>query len=67
MFELCLFADDICQLAPNAIGLQQMLDVCFNISIRNDIMFNPVKSVCVALQHKKSKLFCPNVTLDNNV
>ena len=26
-----------------------------------------MKSACVAFQPKKSKLFCPNVTLDNNV
>ena len=26
-----------------------------------------VKSVCVALQPRKNKLFCPNVTLDNIV
>ena len=44
-----------------------MLDVCFNFSICNDIIFNPVKSVYIAFQPKKSKLFCPNVTLDNNV
>ena len=62
-----IYADDICLLAPSAIGLQQMLDVCLNFSICNDIIFNPVKSVCIAFQPKKSKLFCPNVTLDNNV
>ena len=61
-----IYADDICLLAPSAIGLRQMLDVCCNFSICNDIMFNPVKSVCIAFQPKKSKLFCPNVTLDNN-
>ena len=44
-----IYADDICFLAPSAIGLQQMLDVC------------------VAFQPKKSKLFSPNVRLDNNV
>ena len=58
-------------MAPSAIGLQQMLDVlvCLNFSICNDIIFNPVKSVCIAFQPKKRKLFCPNVTLDrsNNV
>ena len=59
--------DDICILAPSAIGLQQMLDVCFNFSICSDIIFNPVKTVCVAFQPKKSNLFCTNVTLDNNV
>ena len=44
-----------------------MLDVCFNFSICNDIIFNPEKFVCIAFQFKKSKLFCPNVTLNNNV
>ena len=62
-----MYADDICLLAPSAIGLQEVLDVCFNFCICNDIIFNPVKSVCVAFQPKKSKLFCHNVTLDNNV
>ena len=62
-----IYGDDICLLAPSAIGLQEMLDVCFNISICDDIIFNPVKYVCVAFQPKKSKLFGPNVTLDNNV
>ena len=51
----------------SAIGQQQMLDVCFNFSICNDIIFYPVKSVCVAFRPKKSKLFSPNVTLDTNV
>ena len=59
-----IYADDICLLAPSTIGLQQMLNVCFNFSICNDITFNPVKSVCVPFQPKKSKLFCPNVRLD---
>ena len=63
-----IYVDDICLLASSAIGLQQMLDVCFNLSIIcNDTIFNPVKSECVAFHSKKSKLFCPNVTLDNNV
>ena len=52
-----IYADDIYHLAPSAIGQQQMLDVCFNFSIRNDIIFNPVKSACFAF----------HVTLDNNV
>ena len=62
-----IYVDDICLLAPSAIGLQQMLDVCINFSICNDIILNPVKSVFVAFQPKKSKVFCPYVTLDNNV
>ena len=42
-----LYSDDICIMAPSAIGLQNMLDVCFDFSLRNDNIFNPVKSVCV--------------------
>ena len=49
------------------LAYNKLLDVCFNLSIRNYIIFNPVKSICVAVQPRKRKLFCPNVTLDNNV
>ena len=62
-----MYADDICLMAPSAIGLQKMLDVCFDFSLRNDIMFNPVKSVCVTFKPKNSKLSCPSVRLDNNI
>ena len=44
-----MYSDDICLLVPSAIGLQRMLDLCFDFSIRNDIKFNPTKSVCIVL------------------
>ena len=44
-----------------------MLDVCFDFSLRNDIMFNPVKSVCVTFKPKNSKLSCPSIRLDSNI
>ena len=47
-----MYADDICLLGPSAIGLQRMLDVCFDFSIRNDIKFNPIKSKCIVLKLK---------------
>ena len=50
-------ADDICLLAPNDIDLQRMLGVCLNFSIREDIKFNPIKSVCVVFKSKSSKLY----------
>ena len=46
---------------------KKMLDVCFDFSLRNDIMFNPVKSVCVTFKCKNSKLSCPSVRLDSNI
>ena len=62
-----MYADDICLLAPSAIGLQRMLDLCFDFSIRNDIKFNPIKSVCIVFKPKNNKLYCPNVRLDLNI
>ena len=47
--------------------LAKMLDVCFDFSLRYDIMFNPVKSVCVTFKPKDSKLSCPRVRLDSNI
>ena len=63
-----MYADDICLMAPSAIGLQKMLAVCFDFSLRNDmIMFNPVKSVRVTFKPKNSKLSCQSVRLDCNI
>ena len=59
-----MHSDDICLLALSAIGLQRILDVCFNFSIRNDIMFNPIKSVCVVLKSKSNKLYYSTVSSD---
>ena len=62
-----MYADAICLLASSAIGLQRMLDVCFDFSIRNDININPIKSVCIVFKPKNNTLHCPNVRLDRNV
>ena len=62
-----MYADDICFLAPNAIGLHRMLNASFNFSIRNDIMFNPIKSICVVIKSKSNKLYCPTVSLDCDI
>ena len=62
-----MYADDICLLAPSVIGLQRLLDMCFDFSIRNDIMFNPIKSVCVVFKSKSNKLYCLTVSLDCDI
>ena len=59
-----MYSGDICLLAPSAIGLQRMLDVCLDFSIGNDIKFNSIKLVCVVFMPKNSKLYCPNVRLN---
>ena len=54
-------------LAPSAFGLQRLLDVCLDFSIRNNIKFNLIKSVCVVFKPKNSKLYCPIVRLDCDI
>ena len=58
-----MYADDICLLAPSALGLQKLLEVCYGFSQDNDIIFNSLKSVYVVFRPKRYKLFCPPVYL----
>ena len=41
--------------------MQQLLDICNDYSVANDITFNPLKSVCLVFRPAKYKLFCPRV------
>ena len=58
-----MYADDICLLAPIALGLQKLLDVCYNFSQCNDIVFDSLKSVYIVLRPKRYKLLCLTVSL----
>ena len=58
-----MYADDICLLAPSALGLQKLLEVCYGFSQDNDIILNSLKSVYVVFRPKRYKLFCPPVYL----
>ena len=48
---------------PAAIALQMLLDVCFEYSLANDLLFNPVKSVCIVFKPCHFKLYCPIVSI----
>ena len=41
--------------------MQQLLDICNDYGVANDITFNPLKSVCLVFRPAKYKLFCPRV------
>ena len=58
-----MYADDICLLAPSALGLQKLLDLCYNFSQCNDIVFYFLKSVYIVFRPERYKLFCPTVSL----
>ena len=40
-----MYADYICLLASTTIVMQQLIDICIDYSVANDIAFNPLKSV----------------------
>ena len=53
-----MYADDICLMAPTGTAMQNLLDVCHNYGAANDILSNPLKSVCIVYKPKYYKLFC---------
>ena len=62
-----MYADDICLMAPSAIALQKMLNLCYEFSLSNDIIFNPTKSQCMIFKPNRFKLYCPAVYLNGNI
>jgi hypothetical protein len=59
------YADDICLLAPSAMGLQQLINVCEQYGSDHDILYNPIKSKCMAILPRRYKLTIPTVSLNN--
>ena len=49
---IIMYADAIFLLTPTDIAMQNLLDVCHTYGIANDILFNPLKSVCIVYKHK---------------
>ena len=62
-----MYADDICLMAPSAMALQKMLNLCYEFSLSNDIIFNPIKSQCMVFKPNRFKLYCPAVYLNGNI
>ena len=42
-----MYADDICLMALTGTAMQNLLNVCLEYGDANDILFNPLKSVCI--------------------
>ena len=50
-----MYADDICLMAPTGTAMQNLLDVCHNYGAANDILFNPLKYICIVYTPKYYK------------
>jgi len=59
------YADDMCILAPSALGLQFLLNICAEYGLTHDILFHPIKSKCLVFTPAGYKLYIPDVFMDN--
>ena len=53
------YADDLCLIAPCAIALQDLLNICYRYSVEVNLNFNTIKSVYVAFTPRHYKLSLP--------
>ena len=58
-----MYADDICLMAPSAMALQKMLNLFYEFSLSNDIIFNPIKSQCMVFKTKSIQIVLPSCIL----
>ena len=54
-----MYADNVCLLATSALGLQRLLEMCYDFRQGNDIIYNSLKSALyyVAFRPKRYELF----------
>ena len=43
--------------------MQYMLDICYNYCLPNDVLFNPLKFVCLLFKPKVYQLYRPNILI----
>ena len=53
-----MYADDICLMAPSPASLQELIDICYDPSIQNNLFFNSSKSYYMVFKPKSYKLVC---------
>jgi len=59
------YADDMCLLAPSAIGLQGLINICESYGLEHNIIYNnPVKSKCLTILPARYRLSIPTVSLN---
>ena len=67
--DLCInhvfYADDLCLMAPCAIALQELINLCYDYSIEIDMNFNALKSYCIAFTPKLCKLTLPSLHINS--
>ena len=62
-----MYVDDICLMAPSPAALQELIDICYDFSVQNDLSFNSSKSYCMVFKPKSYKLSCLRLYMDNHL
>ena len=47
-----MYADDICLMALSLAALRELIHICYDFSVRNDLSFNSSKSYCMVFKPK---------------
>ena len=63
-FNHVFYTDDLCLMAPCAIALQELLNICHNYSITVDVNFKALTSFCVTFTAKLFKLRFPELNIN---
>ena len=51
-----MYADDICLMAPSPAALQELIDICYDFSVQNNLSFNFSRSYCMVF--KLNRIIC---------
>ena len=62
-----MYADDICLMAPSPAAWQELIDICYDFSVQNDLFFSSSKSYCMVFIPISYKLLCPRLYMDNQL
>ena len=64
-FNHVFYADDVCLIAPFAIALQELLNICHRYSIAVDVYFSPLKSFCIGFTPNLFKLSLTKININS--
>ena len=60
------YANDLCVIAPSPSCLQALLNICAKFGFKNDIKYNPIKSIRMVIKPHGFHLKCPDIYMNNN-
>ena len=60
-----MYANDICLMAPSSAALQELINICYDFSVENDLSVDSFKSYCMVFKSKSYNSSCPFLHVDS--